>query len=50
MGNRLYTADKLLRQSVAKNVNDLMEEKLTIGHRVSDGFAAMDGGHGASSS
>ena len=43
MGERLYTTDQLLRQSVSKNVNKVMDEKLTLGQRISDGFATVMG-------
>ena len=43
LGQRLSTTDKLLRQSVSKNVNEIMEDKLTIGQRISDGFATVMG-------
>ncbi len=43
LGQRLSTTDKLLRQSVSKNVNEIMEDKQTIGQRISDGFATVMG-------
>jgi uncharacterized membrane protein len=43
MGERLYTTDQLLRQSVSKNVNEVMDDKLTIGQRISDSFATVMG-------
>lgn len=46
LGRRLYRSDKLLRQSVTTNVNKLDEERMTIGQRLADGFAAMMGSWG----
>ena len=39
LGTRLYTTDKLLRQSVVRNVNEIMEDKQTFGQRVADSIA-----------
>lgn len=43
LANRLYKTDRLLRQSVSRNVNDLVQRKQTFGQRVADGFAALMG-------
>jgi uncharacterized membrane protein len=43
LSHRLYTTDKLLRQSVSRNVNEVMEEKQTFGERVADAFASLMG-------
>src|SRR4051812_32601742 len=43
ISRRLYTTDKLLRQSVARNVNEVIEEKQTFGQWLADNFAAMMG-------
>src|SRR5207247_5811372 len=43
LGQRLYTTDKLLRQSVSKNVNEVMEEKSTLGQKIADAFASLMG-------
>ena len=40
LSHRLYRMDKLLRQSVSRNLNTVEEEKMTLGDRVADGFAA----------
>jgi CRP/FNR family cyclic AMP-dependent transcriptional regulator len=43
LGHRLYRTDALLRKSVSRNVNEVIEEQLTLGQRIADGFAAMMG-------
>ena len=43
LGNRLYRTDTLLRKSVSRNVNEVLDERLTLGQRIADGFAAMMG-------
>jgi uncharacterized membrane protein len=43
IARRLQATDNLLRQSVSRNVNDVMDEKLTLGQRIADGFAATMG-------
>jgi len=43
ISRRLYTMDKMLRQSVSRNVNEEMEDKKTIGQVIADAFAAMMG-------
>lgn len=43
LGQRLYQTDTLLRRSVSRNVNEVIEEKLTIGQKIADGFAATMG-------
>ena len=39
LSHRLYRTDKLLRRSVSRNVNEVVEERLTLGQRVADAFA-----------
>ena len=39
LSHRLYRTDKLLRRSVSRNANEVIEERLTFGQRVADGFA-----------
>jgi uncharacterized membrane protein len=41
LGHRLYTTDKLLRQSISKNVNEIIEERATPWQRVADTIAAV---------
>src|SRR5712692_136981 len=43
LGRRLQRIDTLLRQSVSANANELMDERITVGQRVADGFAALIG-------
>lgn len=43
LGRRLYRTDTLLRKSVSRNLNEVIEEKLTLGQRIADGFAAVMG-------
>lgn len=43
ISRRLYTTDKLLRQSVSRNVNEVIEEKQTFGQKLADGFASIMG-------
>jgi uncharacterized membrane protein len=43
LGRRLYRSDQLLRQSVSKNVNQIVQERQTFGQRLADGFAALMG-------
>lgn len=43
LGRRLYYTDKLLRSSIVKNVNQVFEDKKSVGQRVADAFAAMMG-------
>jgi uncharacterized membrane protein len=43
ISRRLYRSDKLLRQSVSKNVNALADQRKTFGQRLSDGFASLMG-------
>ncbi|MEI6232676.1 MAG: DUF1003 domain-containing protein [Planctomycetota bacterium] len=43
VSKRLYTTDKLLRQSVSRNVNEVIEEKSTIGQMIADRFASTMG-------
>ena len=41
LGQRLYTTDKLLRQSVSKNVNEVIQESATPWQRVADTIASV---------
>lgn len=43
LSHRLYRTDKLLRQSVSRNANDVHEEKQTIGQKIADRFAGIMG-------
>jgi uncharacterized membrane protein len=43
LSKRLHRTDTLLRQSVSRNVNDVVQENLSLGQRVADGFAATIG-------
>jgi CRP/FNR family cyclic AMP-dependent transcriptional regulator len=43
LGQRLHRTDKLLRQTVSRNVNDLVDERLTLGQRVADTIAEFSG-------
>ena len=43
LGRRLHRSDQLLRQSVSKNINQIEDERMTFGQRLSDGFAALMG-------
>src|SRR4051812_45659611 len=43
LSHRLYRTDKLLRQSVSRNANEVDEEKQTVGQKIADGFAATMG-------
>ena len=43
ISQRLYTTDKLIRQAVVPNANEVMEDKMTFGQRIADGFAAVMG-------
>ncbi|HWB52829.1 MAG TPA: DUF1003 domain-containing protein [Tepidisphaeraceae bacterium] len=43
LAQRLAQTDEMLRRVTSKNVNELEEEKLTLGQHVADGFAAMMG-------
>ena len=43
LGKRLYRTDTLLRKSVSRNVNEVIQEKLTFGQRIADGFASVMG-------
>ena len=39
LSQRLYRTDKLLRQSVARNPNTEIDDRLTFGQKIADGFA-----------
>jgi uncharacterized membrane protein len=43
LSHRLYQTDKLLRQSVSRNVNEVDEQKQTLGEKIADKFAGMMG-------
>jgi uncharacterized membrane protein len=43
IGRRLQRLDNLLRQSVSINPNEVMDERITMGQRVADGFASLIG-------
>jgi CRP/FNR family cyclic AMP-dependent transcriptional regulator len=43
LGQRLHRTDKLLRQTVSRNVNELVDERLTLGQRVADTIAEFSG-------
>ena len=43
LGHRLHRTDRLLRQSVSRNVNELINEKLTISQRIADTIAEFSG-------
>ncbi len=46
LSHRLYRTDKLLRRSVARNPNEEIEDRLTIGQKIADGFANKMGSWG----
>ena len=41
LGHRLYTTDKLLRQSTSKNVNEVIEQSATAWQRIADTIAMV---------
>lgn len=43
LGRQLYKTETLLRKSVSKNVNEVLDDKLTLGQKVADSFAATMG-------
>ncbi len=43
LGRRLHRTDKMLRQSVSRNVNVLAEERLTLGQRIAETIANYGG-------
>jgi CRP/FNR family transcriptional regulator, cyclic AMP receptor protein len=43
LGQRLHRTDKLLRQTVSRDVNELADERLTLGQRVADTIAEFSG-------
>ncbi len=43
LGHRLHRTDSLLRQSVSRNVNEIVDEELTLGERVADTIAEFSG-------
>ena len=43
LGHRLHRTDRLLRQSVSRNVNTIINEKLTISQRIADTIAEFSG-------
>jgi uncharacterized membrane protein len=40
LAHRLYQTDKLLKQSVSRNANEVHDERLTVGEKVADQFAS----------
>jgi CRP/FNR family transcriptional regulator, cyclic AMP receptor protein len=40
LAHQLYRADKFLKQSVSRNLNEVSDERLTIGERIADQFAS----------
>jgi uncharacterized membrane protein len=43
LGQRLHRTDKLLRQTVSRDVNELLEDQLTLGQRIADTIAEFSG-------
>jgi CRP/FNR family cyclic AMP-dependent transcriptional regulator len=43
LGQRLHRTDRLLRQSVSRNVNEIAADKLTISQRIADTIAEFSG-------
>lgn len=43
LGRRLYKTENLVKRSITKNLNDVIDSKSTIGQRIADGFAAIMG-------
>ena len=43
LAQRLHRTDTLLQQSVSRNINQLMDQELTVGQRVADLIAAFSG-------
>ena len=43
LAQRLHRTDTLLQQSVSRNINELIDQELTIGQRVADLIAAFSG-------
>jgi uncharacterized membrane protein len=43
LGHRLHRTDRLLRQSVSRNVNELINDKLTLSQRIADTIAEFSG-------
>ena len=43
LGQRLHRTDKLLRQTVSRDVNELIDEQSTLGQRIADTIAAFSG-------
>jgi CRP/FNR family cyclic AMP-dependent transcriptional regulator len=43
ISKRLHTTDNMLRQSVSRNVNEVMEDKMTVGQRIADMIAEFSG-------
>jgi CRP/FNR family transcriptional regulator, cyclic AMP receptor protein len=43
MARRLYEADRLVRHSTTRNLNEVADERMTFGDRIADGFASMMG-------
>lgn len=43
LGRQLYKTETLLRKSVSKNVNEVLDDKLTLGQKIADSFATLMG-------
>lgn len=43
LGERIHRTDKLLRSSVSRNVNELIDDKLSLGERIADVIADFSG-------
>jgi uncharacterized membrane protein len=43
IGQRLHRTDSLLRLSVSRNVNEIIDDQLTIGQRIADAIADFSG-------
>jgi uncharacterized membrane protein len=43
LGKRLYTTTSLLRHRASRNVNQILDEQLTLGQRIADGVASTMG-------
>ncbi len=43
IGQRLHRTDKLLTLSVSKNVNEIVDQQLTVGQRIADAIADFSG-------
>jgi uncharacterized membrane protein len=43
LGRRLHRTDSLLRRTVSRNVNEIADEKLTLGQRIAEVLAGLSG-------